>query len=391
MKNKIIYPNYENSILNLTSSLLECFDVPAEFPPLKQLDITELKKNQNVIFLILDGLGNNLLEKFDDCCRLLSEFRLDVITSVFPSTTTAAITSMMTGISPFEHGAIGWSLYFKEHFKLIDFIPVNDSVSQENLAKKFPSIFNMLPPKNIFEKIREKNSEIKLFQLSPVTIYNSNYNKKISSGAEVIAYEKFEHLFQIMKHLVSEKGKKLIVIYSSFPDALEHRFGVYSQEVRDLLTEFNLELEKFLSKVKNTNSSLIISADHGLIDIKKYHQLDANSPIYPNLILPAFPEPRFVSFFVKQHKLKEFEEAVNALDSEFLFMKREQFLSSELIAGNRIHPKIDDFVGNYVGIATGTSAFKNVFPNFPKPPIFKAHHSGLTPDEMFVPLIKIDF
>lgn len=36
------------------------------------------------------------------------------ISSVFPATTTAATVTMETGMSPIEHGWLGWSLYFDE-------------------------------------------------------------------------------------------------------------------------------------------------------------------------------------------------------------------------------------------------------------------------------------
>ena len=391
MKNKIIYPDFENSILNLISSILSCYNIETELPPLQQLDISELKEKQNLIFVILDGLGNNLIEKFGNVCSLLRKYRQNVITSVFPPTTTAAITSLMTAKFPFEHGAIGWSLYFKEAFKLIDFLPANDSVSQTNLGEKFVPLLNMLPPENIFQKITKKNKALQLFQLSPSSIHKSNYNKRISAGAKVIPYNEIEEMFGILKSLISEKKKKLIVVYSSFPDALEHRFGVYSSEVKDFLQKFNNELEKFLNKTDKTKSTLFITADHGLIDVKKYYSLDKNNPLYDDLILPAFPEPRFVSFFVKSHKTKKFEEDIALLNDEFIFMKRDEFLRSSLVGKSKLHPRIDDFIGNYVGIAIADSAFRNVFSYFSQHPEFKAHHSGLTGEEMLVPLIKINF
>ena len=391
MKNRIVYPNFENSLLNLNSSFLQIFDISPQFPALKQFDAAELKTKKNIVFLILDGLGNNLLERFGDVFPLALEHRLDPLTSVFPPTTTAAITSLMTGQSPFEHGAIGWSLYFKEYLKLIDFLPQNDSISQKKISDKYSEILNLLPAENIFQKIQKKNSEIKLYHISPKSIYKSDYNRKISSSSKIIPYENLHRMFRIVKHLLSQNERKLIVIYSQFPDALEHRFGVFSGEVRDFMQKFNFALEKFLSKSKKTNSSLIISADHGLIDVKKYHHLNTKNPIYRNLILPIFPEPRFASFFVKPHRIAEFEESIKPLKDEFLFLKREDFLHSALLGNIKLHPRLDDFIGNYVGIAVSDSAFKNDFPNAPKNHEFMAHHSGLTAAEMLVPLIKIDF
>ena len=40
--------------------------------------------------------------------------RLKDITTVFPATTVAATTSMMTGLNPVESGMLGWDMYFKD-------------------------------------------------------------------------------------------------------------------------------------------------------------------------------------------------------------------------------------------------------------------------------------
>ena len=42
------------------------------------------------------------------------------LTSVYPCTTVAAMTSYRSGISPNEHGWLGWTLYFKETNRIVD-------------------------------------------------------------------------------------------------------------------------------------------------------------------------------------------------------------------------------------------------------------------------------
>ncbi len=109
------------------------------------------------------------------------------------------------------------------------------------------------------------------------------------------------------------------------------------------------------------------------------------------MILPAFPEPRFISFFVKKHKMKQFEDAFKKYEDKFLLFDREEFLKHKLLGTGIMHPKIDDFVGDYLAIAVSDSAMKSIYlQNGKWENEFLAHHSGLTEDEMLVPLIKID-
>mgnify|MGYP004640321275 CR=1 FL=1 len=50
MKN-ILYPNYDRSILSISSSLLKYYNLESNYPSLKELD-DELKKNyKNIVFL----------------------------------------------------------------------------------------------------------------------------------------------------------------------------------------------------------------------------------------------------------------------------------------------------------------------------------------------------
>ena len=101
----IIYPDYKNSIVNLVSSILEIYDIKTDHPPLKQLDTKVLKKKKNIVLFVLDGFGINLLNKFTSSTKFMNKNYISPITSVFPSTTSAAITSLISGKTPWEHGA----------------------------------------------------------------------------------------------------------------------------------------------------------------------------------------------------------------------------------------------------------------------------------------------
>ena len=63
MKNKnIILPNYEHSILNTITSILHYYNVETHHKSLDKIDkLLNEKKYKNVIFLILDGLGEHIL------------------------------------------------------------------------------------------------------------------------------------------------------------------------------------------------------------------------------------------------------------------------------------------------------------------------------------------
>jgi len=110
---KIVYPNYEHSILNLINSVLRYYKVETPYPGLPELE-EELKKDyQNVVLVLLDGMGEHILKHASEN-GFFRKHEKTVITSVCPSTTTAAMTTYYSGKPPYATGWIAMSQYFKE-------------------------------------------------------------------------------------------------------------------------------------------------------------------------------------------------------------------------------------------------------------------------------------
>lgn len=388
-----VYPDYKNSIVNLVSSILEVFNVEADHPPLKQLNTHALKSKKNIVFFVLDGLGMNLINRFPISTKFLIQNLVSPITSVFPSTTSAAITSLNSGKTPWEHGAIGWTLYFKEFAKNIDYLPNWDSITSKTQDAKNYNITDYVGSENIFNKITQINSEVKQYYLTHEELSQSPNVILNAGSAKIVPYKDIPHLFKSIQELISNKTaeRKLIFVYSSSPDKLEHQYGVYSNEVETFLRNINFEFETLSTKLKDTDTSLLITADHGLIDINKYHYANEDIELFDTMIMPTFPEPRFISFFIKKHKMKLFEKAFEKYKDDFLIFERDEFIDLKLLGSGKMHPKIDDFLGDYLAIGISHSAIKSIYEQNGKwKKEFYAHHAGLTEDEMVVPLIKIE-
>ena len=107
------YPDYTRCPINIVSSIRKYYKTASAYPSLPKLD-AELGKNyKNVVLMVLDCLGTTMLERNLSASIFLRKRCVDSLTSVFPSTTAAAMTSYYTGVSPNQHGWLGWSLYFK--------------------------------------------------------------------------------------------------------------------------------------------------------------------------------------------------------------------------------------------------------------------------------------
>ena len=122
---EIILPDFERySLVNLANTVLERFGLPTNHPPLPKELLPAKHEVQKVVLLLIDALGYCQLVRFLDrepdslFCRLTAHGRFMPLTSIFPSTTTASLATLHTGLTPQEHGILGYRLFLKEFGKI---------------------------------------------------------------------------------------------------------------------------------------------------------------------------------------------------------------------------------------------------------------------------------
>lgn len=359
----IMYPNYENSLVNLTCSVLKYYGIDTKHNSIKSVDELLSKDYKNVVLLLLDGLGTDILEKDLPEDSFLRRHYTESISSVFPPTTVAATTSLLTGLTPCEHSRLGWTLYFKEIDEHVN-VFTNTNYEEENVAD-YSVVDKYLPCDNIARKIVEKG--IKAYALTPYTEFNT---KDIDEVAEKI------------QEICNTDDKKFIYAYTENPDKTLHKKGTYSEEVKDVIKHQNDVIEEMCSNLKDT--LLIVLADHGHININGVSITD-----YPNIYeclerLPAI-EPRALAFYVKEDMKEKFELEFNStFGDKFKLMNKQEVIDSKIFGTGIEHEKFSDYIGDYIAVATDDLA---IFINQEKAMRFKSTHAGLTKQEMEVPLI----
>ncbi len=100
-KDNIVLPDYENSILNLINSILHYYHVETKYKGIDVLDKRLERKYKNIVLIILDGMGENILNTFSPN-GFFKKHEEKKITSIYPSTTTAAMTTYYSGKPPIE-------------------------------------------------------------------------------------------------------------------------------------------------------------------------------------------------------------------------------------------------------------------------------------------------
>lgn len=362
---KLVLPNYQNSILNVTSSILNYYNSETSYSTIENLNQFLNKKYQHIALILLDGLGINCLNQHLDENAGLRKHISQEITSVFPPTTVAATNAVLSGQPPISSGYVGWVQYFKkENSNTIVFFNKDFYDSQKTLTY---NLMEELAYESIYSKIKKASPDVETYELFPA--FRSD------------GFATFHDQVSKILEITNSKNRTFTYVYWDQPDSTEHQFGVKSKEVKEVVLELNSDFERLINLI-NDETLVIVIADHGLTDIEEldvfFHE-DLVNCFSKN---PSM-EPRACSFFIKEEKMDEFKNLFQKYyNDNFLLLTKEEFYSLNLLGSGIKHPLLDDFIGDYIAIATNKY---NLSMNKEKQ--FKAHHAGLTKEEMMVPLI----
>ena len=382
--NDIVLPDYNHCILGTITSILKYYNVETNHKSSEKIDeILNEKEYRNVIFLVLDGLGEHILNNIDEN-GFLKEHQIDCVTSVYPSTTTAALTTYYSGKPPYETGWIAWSQYFKEYGRALDMFSHNESYLREQIRDPKIDVFKtVVGYESIYERIEKASKDVKAYEIQP------DYAERRAKRS--INADNIDELIMNINDLCKMPDKKFILAYSDNPDGLMHKYGTKSEEVRNFVIDAQEKIKEMCDSFKD-DTLLIISADHGHKDIEKSYTLIDYPEIQECLVMPASLESRVLAFWVKEDMKETFVKRFNdVFENEFWLMTKEEFLNKYHFLGyGEKHYKIDDFIGNYIALSVGSSMIRLETFLAEGKPVKKSTHCGLTKDEMEVPVIVVN-
>src|ERR671926_555287 len=149
-------PDYAGaSLVDLVAALVAARGGKARHTPLGDPKFDA--RVRNVVFLIIDGLGDNYLARHGKGSELARR-RKRSLTSVFPSTTASAITTSYTACTPLEHALTGWFTYFAQAGCVSAALPFRSRGDMASLSERgidaeaiydVPPLFASLPVKSI--------------------------------------------------------------------------------------------------------------------------------------------------------------------------------------------------------------------------------------------------
>ncbi|MCR5329698.1 MAG: phosphodiesterase [Lachnospiraceae bacterium] len=360
-ENRLIRPDYNNCIANLPNSIFRKYGLDTVGNTLPLIDKYLEKDHKNVVLLLLDGMGIKIMERHLKENGAFYSHLTGVYNSVFLSTTTAATTSVMSGLQPCEHCWLGWDCYYPSIDKNVTLF-----LNQEQLTEKPAADYNVAgtvtPYDNIVDRLNRAGK--KAYLIAPFA------NRELAS---------IDDICREIRLRCDESGSKYIYAYWNQPDGLLHRNGGGTQIVLDAMAHMEEVVSGLAEELEDT--LFIITADHGHIDtesvmFKDYPQLCECLVHWPSL------EPRALNFFVKEDKKEFFVSEFNRLFGDrFILMPMEEVIERKLMGTQTPHKEFRGMLGDYLAIATSDLSI------YFTEECWLSMHGSLTEDEMLIPLI----
>lgn len=362
-----------------------------------------------VILLLVDGFGwkkfTELSDKYPFLDLLIKNGVVSKITSQFPSTTSAQITTINTGLNVSQSGVYEWNYYEPELDTVITPLLYSYAGSKERNTLEASDIMaeKIFPYSTFYSWLQAKN--ISSFQFINNEISKSPYNIALSKGSTIIPCGTFpETLTNLTDHILTNRQKSYYYIYFGNYDSVAHTYGPDSGQANAeaeifLYSMQKLFMEKLSGRLKNT--LFIMTADHGQTSI------DPQTTVYLNL---KFPE---IIPWIKQNKKGEHIVGAGSCRDMFLHIKEEnldeaqKFLSEKLSSIAIVYKTTDLIDQNFFGNTAPSALFMNRVGNLvivckPHETVwwyekdkfeikYRGHHGGLSADEMEIPLALYAF
>lgn len=403
-----IYPDNASSLVNIPHSILAHFDLPHEKSSLKQFSIKRISQCSKIILFLADGLGYNLWKrqtKINTFFKKISQEGLvSKLTTIFPSTTAAAITTLNSGLTPKEHGLLEWNLYFREFDCILETLPYRVVPNKHQQMKILPGKPKILfSETTIYQKLKQAN--IPSFYFIPKELTDNVYIKAIAKGSTIIPYISITDLMVVLRHKLStHNGKSYYFVYWPEIDSLEHFYGPASKEVNAGLSLLSYMLEnELIGKLGEKTASdtvMILTSDHGLCPTHPENTIYLNQ--YPQItnyfkrssfgkpILPT-GSPRDVFLNIQEERINE---VVAFLRNTFgdvatvIRVDKEEDMLTRLFGKSKQHKEFSSRLGNILVLPKNQNTIWYEYLPGEKF-VFRGHHGGLSSDEMFIPLITI--
>ncbi len=380
----------EPDLVHLTRALASLsgvrkFDPPSA--PMAELEAA-IGAHDHLVFVLLDGLGMNLLRRMPANSLMVRALKR-TIRATCPSTTACALTSIATGTWPSQHAVTGWFTHLPERGLTATTLPMIERFQGRPLSELGVGIDDVLPVGAFHRELTRR-----VLTLLPTPIFDTVYARYSRGGTAGSPYSSLaDAAQQVVTFVGASAAPSYTHLYVPDVDTVCHHDGLTAPAVLELLLGIDAELARLRERLPE-NARLVISADHGLLDVPEsgHLPLPADDRLCELLEVPPSGDARLPIFHVRAGCQAEFVERFSIrYGSALRLMKSSEAEEIGLFGPPPTSEAARRRFGDFVGIALRpvTLHYARPLPPDAPPPhaVYRAQHAGLTRDEMEIPFI----
>ena len=409
LRAEFINPDYGGrSILNIPASVCQLLGVPEiAGQPLSQEILQPLGEGlqpagiRSVILILMDALALHRLQRWiaDGTTpvwgKLAQQGLLAPLTSITPSTTSAALTALWSGRSAAEHGITGYEMWMKEYGVVANTIlhsPISFRGDIGGLERagfepekvhSFPTLGTHLG-----------RHGVEAHALQHASIVHSGLSKMLFKDVKVQAFNTAADLWVNMRLLMEKKTAQRLYtwVYWGMVDHFSHFYGPDDERTAAEFAGFSSALEKLfldkLSPAARRDTLLILTADHGQITTRPdaHYELHSHPGLERRLHIQPTGENRLTYLHVRPGQTEAVREYLERTwPGQMTILETPYAIEKGLFGPGVPHPGLHDRLGDLV-IAWHNDAYLwwAAKENF-----LLGRHGGLHPEEMLVPFLAV--
>lgn len=319
-----------------------------------------------VVVVVLDGLGAHSLDAHRSTLPALTAMQRSDLTTVVPSTTSAALTSIVTGLTPAQHGITGFRMRIDRR------------------------VLNVLrwryedghPPPDPYEIQRHD-----AFLGRPVPVVTkrefrgSGFSQAHLRGSRFLGWSATSTLIERCRQLVMG-GEKLVYAYYPGVDTVAHEFGLHDGYFARELAAADRLVGELVSALPD-HAAVAVTADHGHVHVGAEGWVELDT--VRDLVASCSGDGRFRYLHAERGRAAALAAASRENFGHLAWVFERDELLDEGWLGAEVAPSARRRVGDVVLAAREPVGF--VDPALPGETSLLAAHGSITPDEMQVPLL----
>ena len=376
----------------------------------KKLENAGVLDSKLVISVLVDALGFRNVSQSNTLMKLFEEEQGILLSSIYPTMTSAVLSAVAAGLPPEENGILGQKIYIDEIGNIVDFLTMQtpktrlvDSLPKVGINVRHflwsSMVYDELVADDDFLRVKVIVKDISKQGLSWIVIDDFKY---------VVGFDTLVDGMSTVKRIIEKyPDKKLLIeLYFSELDSISHVYGPMSQEyefqLKMLETHFSW-LFNSLDKEYIENGSFFLYADHGQHELNDEEKIRFSKDEFENLREWMRSPPgrtgasgRAIHFYIKpEYEDDAIEWLTEKMDSLGLIIKTEDHLkelypSLKRGAKERVLTRIGTIQailksGASIDFKKEDNGNNKSEPIFQKD--FRATHGSLTLDELVVPFI----